>query len=215
MKRAFTMLELVLVIVVVGIISAVMVPRINNVQIDKAAQQVLNHIRYTQHLAMMDNQFDPDDPNWYKKRWQIHFATLNHKLGYTIYRDLNLNGNPSTVASKKEVAKNPLNSKQLLTSRSIDGAVNSKEMILSEKYKIQNISFSSSCSFYGSKMISFDYLGRPLFGRPKSLATMYRDNHGATGNRLVQNRCIITITDKDHNSRQIAIEPETGYTYIL
>ena len=56
MKKAFTMLELVVVIVVIGIIAVAALPRINDDHIAEAADQVMSHIRYTQHLAMQDSK---------------------------------------------------------------------------------------------------------------------------------------------------------------
>ena len=44
MKKAFTMLELVVVIVVIGIIAAAALPRINDDHIAEAADQVMSHI---------------------------------------------------------------------------------------------------------------------------------------------------------------------------
>ena len=216
MKKAFTMIELVLVIVIIGILSATLVPRIGKTSLNKASQQIIQHIRYTQHLAMMDNKFDLYDSSWFRTRWQLDFRDPNpDKVYYTIYQDADKSGAASTVVSKNEVAKNPLNPKQLLTALSSNSAVNSKEMLLSKKYGIISISFSHSCSYRRSQRISFDYLGRPLYGNPKALDTIYNDNFGSTGVRLIKNRCIITLTDVDHKSVQIAIEPETGYTYKL
>lgn len=43
-----------------------------------AKNQVIAHIRYTQHLAMMDDKFNADESTWYKRRWQIWFS----KTGY-------------------------------------------------------------------------------------------------------------------------------------
>ncbi|WP_300367295.1 prepilin-type N-terminal cleavage/methylation domain-containing protein, partial [Hydrogenimonas sp.] len=51
-KNAFTMLELIIVIVVVGILSAIMIPRFSDDKLREAADQIMSHIRYTQHLAM-------------------------------------------------------------------------------------------------------------------------------------------------------------------
>jgi prepilin-type N-terminal cleavage/methylation domain-containing protein len=216
MKKAFTLVELVLVVVIIGIVSAVIVPRYNRSTLGEAAHQIISHIRYTQHLALMDDKHDPTDPNWFQSRWQIDFRDPSaDKVYYTIYQDLNRNGSASTVVSKNEIAKNPLNPKQLLTALSTNEAVNSKEMLLSEKYGISEITFSSSCSYYGSQRISFDYLGRPLYGNPKALDGVYNDNYGTTGARLIRTTCVITLKDRDNNTKQIAIEPETGYAHII
>lgn len=208
MKRAFTLMELVLVIVVVGIISAVMVPRINNVQIDKAAQQVMAHIRYAQHLAMMDNQFDTNDPDWYKKRWQIKFKKSSGEWSYSIFRDIDLNSNPTIT--KNEIAKNPQNpSNQILSSDTISGKKITKSLNLTKQYKIKQINFSGCI---GSKRIYFDYIGRPMAGNPVSLdRPYYEDDQNKI--YLLKQSCLITLTDSENNKVVIKILPETGYVY--
>ena len=57
-KRAFTMIELIFVIVVVGILAAIMIPKLNRNASREAANQILTHIRYTQHLAMQDDKYE-------------------------------------------------------------------------------------------------------------------------------------------------------------
>jgi len=215
-KRAFSLMELVLVIVVVGIISAVMVPRINDVQIDKAAQQVLTHIRYTQHLAMMDNRFDPQDPNWFKKRWQIRFqykGSFPRKYFYTIYRDDDLTGG----YSQREIAKNPLNPSQLLTGKktisTVTTAKYTKKLDLYQTYNIKSVSMTG-CIYRGvgqSVRLSFDYLGRPIVKNVNALARAYA---AKTQRRLATKTCYLKLTDKSDRTATIAIEPETGYAYI-
>lgn len=66
-KKAFTMIELIMIMVVVGILSIAIIPRIDRDTLLEATNQIVSHIRYTQHLAMMDNKYNPKDPNWYKK----------------------------------------------------------------------------------------------------------------------------------------------------
>ena len=217
MRRGLTLIEIIFVIVIIGILSAVLAPSFNRPTLDQAANQIVSHIRYTQHLAMVENKFDPSDEFWYRSRWQIDFRdSAVDDVYYTIYQDLNRNGDASTVVSKNEIAKNPLNSKQLLTGLSTN-TVNTADMILSDKYGINGIEFNSTtCSSSNSQRISFDYLGRPLFGNPKSLRASYNNNanYSKAGIRLVQKRCTITLIGSDGN-KTIAIEPETGYTHII
>ena len=54
-KAAFSMLELILVIVILGFIAALGLPRLENDPLREAADQLVRHIRYTQQLAMNDN----------------------------------------------------------------------------------------------------------------------------------------------------------------
>ena len=65
MKKAFTMLELVFVIVIIGILAVVAMPSFQRDTLQEAGNQIISHIRYTQHLAMMDDKFNPADATWF------------------------------------------------------------------------------------------------------------------------------------------------------
>ena len=214
MKKAFTMLELIFVIVIVGILSFIAASSFQRDTLREAADQVVSHIRYTQHLAMMDDKFDPNDSTWYRKRWQMVFnsdANTYNKWAYTIFSDGNKNANPNLTLD--EVAINPLDPTKFLTGGYTgiilsDGIGATQEMNLGRKYTVTNITLSASCQFAGSQRISFDYLGRPLKGGPSGFTALYQSN------RLISQQCQITLTDGINNV-VIAIEPETGYTHIL
>lgn len=119
MKKAFTMLELVVVIVVIGIIAAAALPRINDDHIAEAADQVMSHIRYTQHLAMQDSKFDPTDARWFRKRWSITFTRASFCEGanewrYSVYHD---DGDATgNLNSANEVARDPLDPNKFMSS---------------------------------------------------------------------------------------------------
>jgi len=213
MKKAFTMLELVFVIVVIGILSYMAASSFQRNPLREAADQLVMHIRYTQHLAMIDDKFDPSDSSWYKERWQIVFNSDEYtynQWAYTIFSDGNKNANPNLTLG--EVAINPLNSGQYLTGGYSgiiysDGDGSTPEMNLGKKYGISNIILSSTCTYYNSQRISFDYLGRPLKGVPSGFSAIYQ------ANRIITNDCNISLIGSDGNIT-ITIEPETGYTYI-
>ena len=77
MKKAFTLIELVFVVVVIGIIAAVIIPRTNSDRVGESVIELISKIKYAQHLAMVDDKFDANDANWYRKRWQIEFSDPN------------------------------------------------------------------------------------------------------------------------------------------
>lgn len=215
--NAFTMLELVFVIVVAGIIMVLAIPRMDDSNLRQAANQVVRHIQYTQHLAMMDDKFDDSDSAWFKKRWQIAFnsdAKTYDLPAYTIFTDGNTNSNPNLTLN--EVAIDPLTGDYMTGGYSniiaSDATGATKEMNLGLTYGINDFAFSSSCQYYNSTRISFDYLGRPLKGVPSGFTDVYKLN------RLIQTPCSITLCKNspcDDENITISIEPETGYTHIL
>lgn len=217
MKKAFTMMELIFVIVVIGILAAVVIPRTGSNKLREAAIQVVSHIRYTQHLAMVDDKFNANDSNWHKRRWQLLFGTsathTNGKVAYSIFSDsLTFSGNPGL----SELAKNPMDSSKLLTggfagvlSYDTDPEV-TKEMNIGEKYGITSVT-TTGCG--GAKRIAFDYLGRPIAGDIKDHVSPFATNVSTTTS-LLTGQCKFILTS-DEGSLDIAIEPETGYAHIL
>jgi prepilin-type N-terminal cleavage/methylation domain-containing protein len=91
MKKAFTLLELVFVIVVIGIIAATVIPHIKTNHNAKAAIELVSQIRYTQHLAMIDDKYNANDSNWSNNLWK-----------------LDLNGTKYSISSNGTFAINPL-----------------------------------------------------------------------------------------------------------
>jgi prepilin-type N-terminal cleavage/methylation domain-containing protein len=218
MKKAFTLLELVFVIVVIGILAALILPRTKTNPVQEAAVQVLSHIRYTQHLAMVDDKYNANDADWYKERWQILFSSngsSDNKWAYTIFADIvGLHtGNPNET----EIAINPANHNQRMTGGQTSSVnldiknanfVGMSKMNLGQSYNITGVTFSNSCSVGGSTRLAFDYLGRPLIGSLTGLASPYNITH------LLQNDCNITLTDGTE-SAIIQISPETGYAKVI
>ncbi len=217
MKKAFTMLELVFVIVIIGILSVVAMPSFNRDTLQEAANQVVSHIRYTQHLAMMDDKFDSNDANWFKGRWQLQFGKSDYtdqEYAYSIYSD---GGAYSGSPALKELAKNPMNRNQLMTG-GYSGVIDwedtrvVRKMNLGKSFGIQNVIFQGGCAVTPSTArIAFDNLGRPIIGNIKVSTKQYRI--GKVSGALLMSQCRI-ILSADENIT-IAIEPETGYTHIL
>ncbi len=222
MHKAFTMLELVFVIVIVGILSVMIAPNFQGNNLREAADQVVSHIRYTQHLAMMDNKFSTTENNWFLRRWTIRFQQNvtfggipnNGVWTYTVYSDIpNFNGhNPDIVG----MAKNPLNGNQFLSggydnTLSTEDTRAMKELQLGESYGITNIAFTRGCRA-DTMFISFDYIGRPFNSFPN--ANVPYQVGGPGWHRLLTQECDI-ILSIGADSETIRIEPETGYTHIL
>ncbi len=199
MRKSFTLLELTIVIVVLGILAAVIMPKLRSNKLVEASNEVLSAIRYTQHLAILDDKYRPDDINWYKRRWRIAFRQCNGDWFYTIAYDKDANNaTGGTFFSMNETAIDPLTKKHFYLDQSTCNIGNdsTERILLTKKYNITNITFSCSNQYIG-----FDEIGRP-----------YNDLYSASYKPL-QNDCNITFQSPD-GKFIITVAKETGYTYI-
>jgi type II secretory pathway pseudopilin PulG len=198
LKRfAFTMLELVFVIVVIGIITAVMLPRIDRDNVYEAAQQLISHIKYTQHLAMIDNKFDDIDPLWFNELWQIRFqACAGNRHAYSIYSDTD----HDAAIDAGEAALDPLSRKRIDATTCVAGPNQDPNVVLSNKYDIDTVNLAGPC-FAANNYIAFDHLGRPHIDVANSV-------------NVAQAVCTITVASNAENLT-ISVEPETGYACII
>jgi len=74
------LIELIIVIVIAGILAAVMIPRLERDNLREATNQVVRHIQYTQHLAMVDDVYDASNTNWRQNRWSIDLCTTDYSI---------------------------------------------------------------------------------------------------------------------------------------
>jgi len=230
MKKAFTMMELIFVLIVIGILVAVIMPEMKSNKLREAAIQVVSHIRYTQHLAMVDDKFDSSNPNWYKERWRIRFkeellysnlspaGTYPKIWAYSIFGDTSHDRNPNL----SEMARNPLNINQYMSggyndTLHLNDARSMKEMRLGPSYGINNILFSGGCRS-NITYIYFDHLGRPS----NSIIKNAPYESATTGwHKLLTSECKISLCKGSCTGTSsdteviISIHPETGYVEIL
>lgn len=195
--RAFTMLELIFVIVVVGILSFMAASSFQRNTVQEATDQLLSHIRYTQHLAMMDDKFNAGIANWYRNQWHLDIVVDNTLWVYSV---LSAN-NPGTYA------KDPQNPSVFLSGLSTVAEANrAKNLQLQAKYGITTITFTNCPTANNATGFSlyFDSLGRP-YGN-KSTATAPHDN------LITNNPCTIVLSNGNvADNMTIEISPETGY----
>ena len=212
MKRnAFTMIELIMVIVVLGILAGLALPRMERDLKQEAETNILSAIQYTQNLALSDNKTDPRDTRWQQKLWMIEF-TGGTDAFYTISSDEDKSG----TVNKTECAIDPTNGKYMYNSSGAFSSMASDEspnVFLGHKYGINSVTFSgTSCS---NKHIAFDHLGRPHNGLATSsgVGSTIAGNDYAT---YMPADCTITFgfTDTSITPLIITILTETGYAYI-
>ena len=230
MKKAFTLVELVFVVVVIGILAFALWPTKQPTQALEAARQIVAHIRYTQHLALNDDKFathtDTDGTgnsiakDWYKRLWRITFSNLTAdkdcKIGgwrYAVYQniagDLSDKGQPNGTI---EAARNPAQAGKVLSACYSGLSTNtSDELNLSQTYKIENIDFSELAEGGKIQGIIFDELGRAYPRGDFSQAYNNGKKFKLGGNNSYGR---ITLSAKDGSVAKILVFAETGYACV-
>lgn len=165
MKKAFTLIELVFVFVVIGILAAFMIPSTRTNPAVDAAIQLESDIRYAQHLAMIDDKFDANNTKWFSNLWKIEFTGTGNQ--YEIANDnyIGLAG-PATTFASEPLTQN--------TMQNID----------------LNADFGVTIANGCGADISFDHLGRPIIGDLSGDATVI-----AVYGKLLTAPCDINLTN--------------------
>ena len=211
--HAFTLFELILAIIILAMLATISFPNTKKNLRQKAANNILADIRYTQHLALMDNKHLYNKPNWHKRFWKIMFGTCrkkNHTLFYMIgsENDMTIN-NVSGHFSKKEAARDPANGKAMFWTNGrvcndvLDRSI-SPRIFITKQYGIQKVKTSRGCS--KNKYLGFDHLGRPHNGFTTSMQPNYKS--------YLSTPCVFTFTLSNLETFSIQVEPETGYAFI-
>ena len=199
MKRsAFTMLEIIIVVVIGGILAAVMIPRLERDTTREAANQLVRHMQYAQHLAMVDDVYDDQDVTWFQKRWLTWF---NNPEGYVV-ASLDLANGANTVTATDPGTQMLINSAQ-------DGSGGDLRM-----FNLTSITLTGGCAGVigtgDGPAISFDNFGKPYF------FTNMADFSGATAtDHALAAECTITIVGSNGKTATITIQPETGYIHLV
>jgi len=209
-RAAFTMLELVMVIVVLGILAALAMPRLDRDLKQEAADSILSNIRYTQHLALTDNKHKFNRADWQKALWQIRFSNFGSQWQYTIGTNVNhISG--GTNLNQNESPLDPFNGKYIHTDNATMEEDESENIFLTHKYGIDSIVFNgcTGASNSAAQHIAFDNLGRLHRGVTQGAQNDYRTyvNNGD---------CTITFSSPAFDSDFIIeIKRETGYASIV
>ncbi len=209
MKRpAFTMIELVFVIVVLGILATMAMPRLDRDLRQEAADTILSSIRYTQHLALMDDKQEFNNPQWQQRFWRIDFNACNDGSGlyFRIGSDADASGGGF---AQNEAALDPSNSKAYFaTNATCNAPATNPNVLLGRKYGVTAVVARGGCN--GLQHIGFDHLGRPHTGFQNSAAPdSARYMNDARG------VCTFTFAIANNNPIVIQIAPETGYAFIV
>ncbi|MBD3788770.1 MAG: type II secretion system protein [Campylobacterales bacterium] len=211
-KSAFTMLELIFVIIVLGILASMVLTRIERDIRQEAADSILSDIRYTQHLALIDDKHQFDNPKWQQRFWRIVFSSCSDGTGryYMIGTDDDMDSSTNAFFEYDEAAVDPSNGKRMFWENTkpcaSDNDTNtsvSDRIFITKNYGIQTVTNTGGC---GAGHIGFDHLGRPHAG--------FSNSAQPNSASYMTQRCTFTFTMSDGDTFSINVEPETGYAYI-
>lgn len=201
MKKAFTMIELVIAIVIIGILSGVAIMKLHTNTLTSAAKSVINDLRYLQYLALNNDAYD-ETIDYNKKYWQIYFHCVaneisggkpvcgaNKNQGYTIFSDKA--GGSTNNPDESELAVDYLESDKYLGARHSGVVVTKKDFPtrtdLTKTFGIKevNIFYIRKGGRFGStSKIYFNELGEASvdekFARYSTIILRLQKNPGKT-----------------------------------
>ena len=220
-KSAFTMIELVFVIVVLGILASLAMDRMDRDLKQEASETILSHVRLAQQLALRDNKHRSDNNlQWQKALWRIQF--INCSTGglmpiYNIASDRDIDGS----ITKEETAIDPIDGKYLYATcnQTFQSSDTSPNILIGKKFGIKEVEIGGCSIAQGTssaKQIAFDYLGRPYRGITSNDVSLFIKKVKTDCKVKVymetdiNNDGVIDVNDKF----VIVVEAETGNSYI-
>jgi type II secretory pathway pseudopilin PulG len=234
-RYAFTMIELVFIIIILSILTMLMAPRLQTSHLQEAADQLIKHIRLAQSLALsqdfyladstQSNEFNNSNQKnkaqkyWFKRWWQIEIPANGES--YSIYSDsptidaiTNIEAKFTALPDTNDLIAIDVQSCKMIV-RPVTGISENNrftDVDLLNKYNV-SIKLPNSCSSVSGSVVSravlFDHIGRPHCTKPDTgLLHMSLNPY----DKLMNKQRVFVITEQASNqSINICIEPESGY----
>ena len=169
MRPSFTILELVIVIIIIGLLASTISIYIPNNNLRLAADNLAKNIRFTESLALKDDKYQPfpeDNSSveqnrskyWFKQWWHLKITNANNDIIYYIFSDIPKNTTADfdnkiiSSTYEYELAKNAKNQYLIGMDATESGNYNyppnnvDKTLNLTKKYGIKRVEFSGYSS---------------------------------------------------------------------
>jgi type II secretory pathway pseudopilin PulG len=230
MKKSFSLIELVIVIIVIGILYSSINFSLKDTSLQEATQQLIYHINYTHILAMKDNkiQYYPINNSniemnrskyWFKQWWQIRISQKNNgEYFYEVFSDSSSNSTTTNYDTEgtliKEFAINPLNGKYLDPNYANN---NDERLNLTKYYGIKKIKIgTSTINKLNSFRLLYDNYGNCYLSEgDKGDAGDINPYDMEKRKLLLKNVTIILCKDENCNENMnICISSKFGNAYI-
>ena len=206
-REAFSLIELIFVILLVGILAFMALPRIERDLRQEAIDNLVSAIRYTRHLAVMGVKSDAQHTTWQRTLWRFSIEGCSDEgIFYSIGTDLNRKGN----ISNQEAAKDPHSHLPMngINSKPCEHEVQKNvaaDIFLSKHYGILEKDIDWSDCRGRVKHIAFDHMGR-LYRKMTHAKNDYRS--------YMKQMCSIHFTLPNDSKFTIHIESETGVVSV-
>ncbi len=221
---AFTLIELVFVIVIAGLLAAIIAPRFAQNKPLAAAQQLAAHIRYAQHLALTHDRFNATRSDWQRTWWIVEFSHINtqRKVAgvcenvqcwrYNVYAD---DTGSTNLNSIRQAAPDPLAPGKRLTAGFSPGSMTAEALAalnlrlnLTHTYGVERVLFRGGCTTYGGK----DDIGLKL--RFDELGRVYGANVRKAYDGALTQACNVLLYGGGGQCARVVIEAQTGFVRV-
>jgi hypothetical protein len=203
LKKTFSLIELIFVILIIGIVISSFQIKNNVSKLNLAHEQLILHLKYLRYIAMLDNKYDDNDSLWFRKMWTIKFLNCQKKFGgyyYVIYSDKNKNG----AISKSESLKDPLTNNHIYSYQCKEDSLfdKSKFVLLTKEYGIKDIQISCN---------ETNTIGQLSFSNNGNVYSKLATKSNKLGKYEIEEICYISLKDGNKNEKIIKIYPKTGF----
>ena len=217
-KKAFTMVELVMVIVVIAILAAMSIPRLKRDTRIEAINHILMAMRYAQNTALHDDKNGGNlFAQWERSYWRFGINKCSDGgIYYYIGTDADYNGainnNESLVDPANGKMTNYNSANPCAKPSSVVGSNISPNIFLSHKYGIGSVNVVNGNNIVGGRnlfVVGFDNFGRPM---DKRYINSNTPNHA--GYMTSDVNITFSFQDSSIAPFTITIPKETGYAYL-
>lgn len=204
MKKAFTLLEFIVVISLLILITTFSNLKIEENNLENLTNRLVLYLKQTRYQSLIDDKNSKNSNLWHKERWTLKFLRCRENVGgiyYVIYSDKNQTGH----AGFDESLNDPLSNKKIYSSnRCEENSKNSKYVLITKIFDIDEVNIS--CNKTAS-------LGQISFGNDGRVYSKLSSYDNENFEYEIENKCIISLKSYKQGSREIVIEPKTGYIY--
>lgn len=202
MKKAFSLLEIVLAIVLIGFLYALFIPKKQINQLEEVTNKISMYLSYVRYKALIDDKYSNNDL-WHKKRWTMKFFRCREDEGGGIYFSIYSENNDTGHPNQSESLKDPLTNKYIYNNNYCkENNENSKYTLLTKNFDVEKIDIS--CNNTNS-------LGQISFGNDGRVYSKLSNFSNEAYDYEITTPCYIKFTSKNKDEKEIKIHPKTAF----